>query len=338
MIKTQSEASLRDQVNHIPVLLKEVIEYLDPKSGSNFIDCTLGYGGHTESILEKNGPQGRVLGIDFDAQAISQAKKRLNPAPREGLGKKYQDRLITVQSNYKNINKICYEHHFNSISGILLDLGVSSPQFEVQSRGFSFQTPQLDMRMSGHSTGFAEGGGVTATDIINKWPVEDLASLFEENGEEKLSKHIAQEIGLTRRNKAITSGSELEEIIKKVYQKYYHTKSLKNPATKIFQALRIEVNDELNNLKEGLPRALELLEKGGRLVVISYHSLEDRIVKNFFKNESKDCLCPPESPECQCDHKAQLKIITKKPVVPSDEEVKFNPRSRSAKMRVAHRI
>lgn len=307
---------------HIPVLSKEVIEFLDLKPNQNVIDCTLGYGGHSKEILERNGPQGKVLGIDFDSEAIKETQKNL---------KKYQDRLIAVQGNYKNINKICYEHHFNPVSGILLDLGVSSPQLEVQSRGFSFQASRLDMRMRQS----ASGGDLDAVDIINEWPIKDLAQIFEEYGEEKLAKHIAQEIGINRRNKAIVSGSELEAIIKKVYQKYYHSRSQKNSATKVFQALRIQVNDELNNLKEVLPKTLELLESGGRLVVISYHSLEDRIVKNFFRNESKDCLCPPELPKCQCGHKAQLKIITKKPVVPSEEEVKVNSRSRSAKLRVA---
>jgi len=310
---------------HIPVLLKEVIEFLDPKPGENFIDCTLGYGGHTAEILKKTGPDGKVLGIDFDEEALKRIQKRLA---------KYQDRLIAVQGNYKNINKISHDHKFNPISGILLDLGVSSPQFEVQSRGFGFQASRLDMRMSRHST----GSGVTALEIINEWSVKDLARIFEEYGEERLAKHIAQEIGIVRRSREISSGPELEEVVKKVYQKYYHTRSLKNPATKVFQALRIQVNDELNNLGEALPKALELLESEGRLVVISYHSLEDRIVKNFFRDEARDCLCPPKFPQCQCGHKAGLEIITKRPVVPSKEEVSLNPRSRSAKLRAASRI
>ena len=315
---------MNQEYDHTPVLLNEVIKYLQPQPNQNFIDGTLGNGGHAEAILQKNGPEGKLLGIDQDPAAIKIAKKRLAP---------FGSRVIFAQENFKNINKIIYAYNFNCpINGILLDLGLSSTQLKEQSRGFSFQASgPLDMRMS-------SDGSLSAETIINKWNLRKLENIFKEYGEEKLARPIAQEILRTRKKQPVKTTEQLTEIIKKVYQRFYRKKSKKHPATKVFQALRIAVNDELVNLQEILDGVVSLLVPGGRLAVIGYHSLEDRIVKNYFKKESKDCLCPASVPACQCVHKASLKVITKKPVVPTAGEITDNSRARSAKLRVAERV
>ncbi|MFA6322625.1 MAG: 16S rRNA (cytosine(1402)-N(4))-methyltransferase RsmH, partial [Candidatus Buchananbacteria bacterium] len=308
---------------HQPVLLEEVIKYLEPKPGENFIDCTLGGSGHTEEILKLNGPSGKVLGIDLDPLAIKTAQEAT---------KKYKNRTIFVQDNFRNLKRILKDCHFGQVDGILLDLGLSSGQLQDQGRGFSFLAEgSLDMRFGGQSN-------LTAEKIINTYNEKDLIEIFKNYGEERLAKPIAQRIVAKRKELAITRPEQLVEIVAEVYHKYFHNKSKTNPATKIFQALRIAVNEELDNLKLILPPAAEALKKNGRLVVISYHSLEDKMVKDFFRAESRDCLCPPAMPVCQCHHKKSLKIITPKPIEPSWEEIAANPRSRSAKMRVAQKI
>lgn len=301
---------------------EEVIHYLKPKSGGKFIDCTLGGGGHLLAILKRISPKGKILGIDLDQAAIEAARETT---------RRYKGNTTLIQDNFKNIKKIANVHQLNKINGILLDLGLSSGQLQDHGRGFSFLAQgRLDMR-------FGQQTGLTAEEILNSYKQEDLYEVFKNFGEEKLANPISKKIIEVRKQNSISSPEQLVEIITEIYKKYYRGKSKINPATKVFQALRIAVNEELENLIQALPQAVKLLAKGGRLAVISYHSLEDRIVKEFFKKETRDCICPSTMPVCQCDHKKTLKIITKKPVVPSEQEVVENPRSRSAKMRVAER-
>ena len=312
---------------HQPVLSDEVIHYLRPSRGGKFIDGTLGGAGHTARILERIWPDGQVLGIDLDPIAIAASRQAIQ---------KNKNNLIIVQDNFKNINKIAHVHKFNKIDGILLDLGLSSGQLSDQKRGFSFLAEgDLDMRFGGSAS---DAAGLKAQDILNHYSQQDLIGIFKNYGEERLALTIAKKIIESRKVKSISAPAELVSIVSDVYRKHYRVQSKTNPATKIFQALRIAVNDELNNLRTVLPEAVALLKAGGRLAIISYHSLEDRIVKDFFKQESRDCLCSPETPVCVCGHKRSLKIITKKPVVPSSREVVDNPRSRSAKLRVAEKV
>lgn len=305
---------------HIPVLKKEVIEYLNPLPGQNFIDGTLGGGGHAREIAKSITPNGKVLAIDVDPDALEHFKNQYVNLKN----------IILVSGNFRDIKKIALENNFNNASGILFDLGVSSYQLDRNAKGFGFDADTLDMRMG--------EGDLTAYEIVNRWSEQELIELFREYGEESLSKPIAKKIIEYRKLKKIEKPSELVQIISEAYKKYYKKPSLKNPATKVFQALRIRVNDELSALEEALRGARDVLGEGGKIVVISYHSLEDRIVKNFFRKEAKKCICPPEYPKCQCEHEKTLKIITKKLVVPTPQEILENPRSRSAKMRVAEKL
>ena len=283
---------------HKPVLIKEVLEYLNPQAGENFIDCTIGFGGHTLDILKKIKPNGKVLGIDFEKSSLK------------------EDRLILANGNFADLKEIVEKFSFNKIDGILLDLGLSSWHFDKSNRGFSFKGEEsLDMRLNSESE-------LTAEKIVNEWSEQELIKIFEEYGEERYSKSIAKSICGNRKIKRIEKTNQLREIIRQsVPSGYKHNRI--NFATKIFQAIRIAVNDELNNLIKTLPQALSLLESKGRLAVISFHSLEDRIVKNFFRDEFK---------------KGNLEILTKKPIIPSREEIILNPRSRSAKLRVIKKI
>ena len=286
---------------HKPVLLKEVLDYLNPQPGENFIDCTFGFGGHSLPILERISPNGKLLGIEYDKEVLSKSKSEKN--------------LILVNNNFKNLKEIIENNKFHKINGILLDLGVSSWHFDKSNRGFSFQTDEpLIMNCSGE--------GLNADDIVNQWPEQELVKIFKEYGEEKFPGRIARIICEERRKHQIRTTGQLIEIIKQVIPKKYRYGKI-HFATKVFQAIRIAVNDELNNLENVLPQALEVLEKNGRLVVISFHSLEDRIVKNFFRNSAKE---------------DKLEILTKKPVVPSFEEINLNNRSRSAKLRAILKI
>jgi 16S rRNA (cytosine1402-N4)-methyltransferase len=311
-------------IEHVPVLLKEVIENLDPKPNQNFIDCTLGNGGHAVEILRRTARSGKLLGIDLDPRAIESAKLKVKSE------KLNLDRLIAAQGNFKDLKKIVLQNNFKNISGILIDLGFSSMQIVDPKKGFSFQIDApLDMRYGKE--------GETAAEIINSRSENELMKILKYYGEERFSKSIAKKICEARAAKPIRTTFELVNIISKTIPKKFQHGRI-HFATKTFQALRIAVNDELNNLKSVLPQAVELLIPGGRLAVISFHSLEDRIVKQFLKKESTDCLCPKEFPVCRCGHKASLKIITPKPIIPTEEETKINPRSRSAKLRVAEKI
>jgi len=306
---------------HKSVLLNEVLEYLEPQPNQNFIDCTLGGGGHAKEILDRTSPQGQLLGIDLDPAAIKAAKTNL---------KQDKDRIILINDNYQNLKQILYDTGFNKISGILLDLGLSSYEIQDSKRGFSFKGSDfLDMRFGSQ--------GQTAADVLNNYSKKELATVFKEYGEERYYNQIADAIIKQRKKEPIKQTDQLVKIVESVYQNKAKPTKI-HLATKVFQALRIEVNDELNNLKKILPIALDALETGGRLVIISFHSLEDRIVKEYFKQEGKDCLCPPEIPECRCGHQARLKILTRKVIMPTQREVSQNLRSRSAKLRAAIKI
>lgn len=295
------------KATHIPVLKNEVLKYLDPKPNENFIDCTVGEGGHSLAILEKNGPKGKVLGIDRDPEQIKNCKENLA---------KFKERLILVCDNFANLKEIVKRENFKKVSGILFDLGLSSWHLEKSGRGFSFQRDEpLIMRFDGKE-------GLTAKEIVNQWPEEKIKEILKNYGQERFAKKIAERIVEERKIKPIETTFQLVKIIEKAVPSWYLHRKI-HFATKTFQALRIAVNEELENLKAGLQKALEVLNKGGRLVVISYHSLEDRIVKNFLKENEK---------------KGVLKILTKKPIRPKGKEIKFNPRSRSAKLRAAIKI
>jgi len=304
-------------IQHIPVMVPEILKYLEVSSGGRYIDCTLGEGGHTKSLLEASNPGGEVLGIDADHEAIEVSKNRLE---------EYGERFIYDNSNFKNIKKIAMKSKFVPCHGILFDLGVSSLQLDKESRGFSFRRKApLDMRFSINQT-------LTAQDVLNTFSESEISDILYQYGEERQSRKIAK---LIIENRPLSNADELSDLIKKnIRQTNYKI----NPSTKTFQALRIYINEELNSLSQALEQSLEILGVGGRMAVISYHSLEDRIVKNFFKKESKYCICPPNIPECDCGHFPKLKIITKKPVSPSQSEIDANKRSRSAKLRVVERI
>jgi 16S rRNA (cytosine1402-N4)-methyltransferase len=310
---------------HQPVLLKETIEGLNLQSNDNVIDCTVGGGGHALEILKKISPHGKLLAIDLDPLAIQAARTNL---------KNYLSRITFIEDNFKNINKI-KKDVFNpvKIHAILCDLGLSSAQLQDRSRGFSFRHQEsFDLRFGPGS------GSLTAEQIINTYKEQDLKRIFQDYSEEKLASKIAQRIIAVRHEHKIKMPAELAAIIVDIYKRKFKTKSKIHPATKVFQALRMEVNQELVNLQKFLPPALSLLEKAGRLAVISFHGLEERIIKKFIRRELGECICPPKAPVCLCHHQATLKMITKKPVKPSEQEVQNNPRSRSAKLWLVQKI
>ena len=293
---------------HTAVLKKQVLEYLNPAQNENFIDCTVGEGGHAEEILNKTGPEGKVLGIDLDPRQISAS---------QWLKAIYQDRIILANDSYVNAKEIAERKNFQPVHGILLDLGMSSAQLEGTEKGFSFKVDQgLDMRYND------EAGYLTAEKIVNEWPEHEIEKVLREYGEEKFSKKIAKNIVEQRKQGRIKTTFQLIEIVKDATPSAYWRGKI-HYATRSFQALRIAVNDELENIKKVLPRAISTLAKGGRLVVISFHSLEDRIVKRFLSEKAK---------------KGEIKLLTKKPVTASRDEVNKNPRSRSAKLRAAVKI
>ncbi len=302
---------------HIPVLLQETIEALAVQPGGRYIDCTLGGGGHAAAILDQSSPGGQLLGIDADPEAIKIARARLEA---------YSGSALLINDNFVNLQAICFKYDFFPVHGILFDLGLSSLQLNDSSRGFSFQhDAPLDMRLSPSQE-------VTAADIINTYSETELAHLIKTYGEEGYSHQIARHIGQQR---PIKTTLQLARTIERAIGS---RRGRIHPATRTFQALRIAVNRELEHLEATLKRAINLLGFEGRLVVISYHSLEDRIVKQFMHQEKKGCICPPGTPSCVCRHTACLRLITKKVITPSPAEVQLNPRSRSAKLRVAERI
>ncbi len=307
-------------MRHSPVLISETIDSLQLKSGMNVIDCTLGDAGHSEAMLEKISPKGKLLGIDLDPEAVLRAKRFLY---------RFEERAVLVRDNFSHIKKIVADNNFGPVQSILMDLGWSTPQFEERGRGFSFLNDEpLDMRYSSGDVTKIEGENYTAADIVNDFLPEDLKKIFKQLGEEKFSAEIAEAIVTCRKNKKIETTGELVEIILQVYrEKLRSDKEVPwiggiHPATKVFQALRIEVNHELESLKTALPQAVEVLASGGRLAVITFHSLEDRIVKQYFKTIEN----------------RQIKLVNNKPIIASEAELETNPRARSAKLRVAEKI
>lgn len=303
---------------HTPVMLEEAIKALAVQPGGRYIDCTLGNGGHATAILQQSSPGGQLLGIDADPKALEIARTRLEP---------WREATMLVNDNFVNLQSVCLRYDFQPVHGILFDLGLSSMQLDGESRGFSFRHDDpLDMR-------FDPRQEITAADIINRYAEADLADILRNYGEEAHSRRIARRIVDARPLK--TTG----QLARTVEQAVGGRKESKiHPATRTFQAIRIAVNRELENLESALKQAVSLLGYGGRLVVISYHSLEDRIVKQFMQREAKDCICPPTTPECICQHTASLRLVNKKVLKPSAEEVSRNPRSRSAHLRAAERI
>ena len=306
-----------DQTTHLPVLLADVISGLAPHPGGLTIDGTLGLGGHAEAILDASAPDGRLLGFDRDGDALARAGERL-----ARLG----DRLVTAHASYAEMSRLAPPLGFAAVDGILLDLGLSSLQLDDPARGFAFRyDAPLDMR-------FDPSSGLTAADLVNSLPEDELADLIYEYGEERHSRRVARAIV---RGRPVTTTNRLAEIVAASIPGGRREKI--HPATRTFQALRIAVNDELRELERGLPQALDLLKPGGRLAVISFHSLEDRLVKHWMKRESTDCLCPPEQLVCTCGHVAALRLVTRKPVEASAQESGANPRARSAKLRIAEK-
>jgi len=306
---------------HIPVLLNEVMSYLAPRNGGRYIDATFGGGGHARVLLEQSAPTGQVLAIDADPDAIARAAT---------LALAHPGRLKPARGNFRDIEALARGAGFGSVDGILMDLGLSSFQLDQPERGFSFRFPApLDMR-------FDSQQGPSAATLVNEYDETDLTNLIFEFGEETRSRVIARAIVGARREQPIETTDRLASIIERAVGGR-HGRAI-HPATRTFQALRIAVNDELGSLHAGLAGALELLATGGRLVVISFHSLEDRIVKTFMRDEATDCICPPSTPICVCDHHARVRVLTRKTVRPNVEEQRRNPRSRSAKLRAVERL
>jgi 16S rRNA (cytosine1402-N4)-methyltransferase len=307
-----------DQPNaygHQPVLLREVLAYVQPHAGGRYIDGTLGAGGHAEAILQESAPNGRLLGFDRDPAALAFAGRRLAP---------FGSRFVGVARSFGDMGSVAPGAGFDAIDGVLLDLGLSSRQLDDAKRGFSFlKEGPLDMR-------FDPRQGTTAAELVNNLSAAELADIFRQYGEETQSRRIARIIVAHR---PLWTTTELAGLIESEVGR--PGRPGRHPATKVFQALRIAVNDELGEIERGLLSALELLRPGGRLVVISFHSLEDRLVKQFMRRESRDCICPPEQPICNCGARARLKPVVRRAVKASAEEVVANPRSRSARLRVA---
>lgn len=307
--------------HHISVLLEEVIEGLDIKKDGIYIDGTLGGGGHSLEIV-KRLENGKLIGIDQDENALKKSREVLRD---------YQDRVEIVHSNYENMDKVLDDLNISKVDGILLDLGVSSHQFDEGERGFSYnKDAPLDMRMD-------KTNSFSAWNVVNEYSKEKLEEIIWEYGEERWAKRIAEFIVEERKKKSIDTTFELVETIKKAIPKKVRMEG-SHPGKKTFQAIRIEVNRELEVLENSIEMMINLLNPGGRLVIITFHSLEDRIVKDIFKYLFKDCICPPAIPQCMCDKKREIQIITRKPISPTKEEIQENRRSRSAKLRIAQKL
>lgn len=311
------------EFEHIPVLLNECIEGLNIKPDGIYVDCTLGGAGHSSEIAARLSPKGRLIGIDQDIEALSAAKKRLAP----------YDNVVYVHNNFSEIKKIAEDLSLYSsgVDGFLLDIGVSSHQLDEADRGFSYNyDAPLDMRMDQRKP-------LSAHTVVNTYSQEDLTSIIRDYGEERWAKRIAEFIVSERQIKPIETTFELVSVIKKAVPKAARAEG-HHPAKRTFQAIRIEVNGELDILESSLRTMVDLLKSGGRLCIITFHSLEDRIVKNTFRELENPCTCPRDFPVCVCGKKPVVKIITRKPVVAGDEELKLNRRSHSAKLRIVEKL
>ncbi len=306
------------EAHHTPVMVREVIAGLRVKSTGSYIDGTLGAGGHSLAILGSVNPPPRVLGIDLDAEALTLAEQRLSA---------YSGHAVFAQGNFAGIDAIAGQRGFDRADGILLDLGLSSMQVDTAERGFSFRREaSLDMR-------YDRAQAMSAREVVNEFREDSLADVISRLGEERRARRIASAIVRAR---PIDTTTHLAEVVSRAVGR--GPRSRIHPATRTFQAIRMTVNDELGNLERGLEGSVKVLGSGGRLVVISYHSLEDRQTKNFMRRESTDCLCPPEVLECACGHKASLRLVNRRVIKPRADEVAENPRGRGAKMRVAERV
>ena len=311
-------------MGHVPVLYDAVLTHLALGPGDDVIDGTLGGGGHAAGLLQAIAPDGRLLGLDRDPEALARARERLAP---------FGGRAVLVHSSFRDLASVAYRHHFLPADGVLLDLGLSSYQLSAPERGFSFmQDGPLDMR-------FDPGQGLSAADLVNELPTAELADILYRYGEERQSRRIARAIVAAR---PLETTRELAEVIARAVggsgARQGRRRGRIHSATRSFQALRIAVNDELGALEAVLPQAVELLRSGGRMVVISFHSLEDRMVKQFLRHQARDCVCPPQQPVCTCQHQATLRLVTRRPVRPDETEVAHNPRARSARLRVAEKL
>jgi len=305
---------------HVSVLVREAIGFLRPAPGGRYVDGTLGGGGHSEAILVASGPDGQVLGLDRDDEAIAAARERL---------KCFGARAIAKQASFSEVREVLAEIGWVGADGMILDLGVSSWQIDTPERGFSFRLGgRLDMRMDRRQV-------LDAYRIVNTATAQELTRIFRDYGEEPQARRIADRIFAERKKRSIESTDELARLVegaKGGRRRDYH------PATQVFQALRIAVNQELDQLEHFLADGFDVLRPGGRLVIISFHSLEDRLVKNAFRRWSRTCLCPPRALVCQCGWSQKVKVLTKRPVVPGDAETAANPRARSAKLRAVERV
>ena len=310
------------EFKHIPVLFHEIMDIMAPQPGEVFVDCTLGGGGHSRGFLERMGDDGRLIGIDQDTNALQAAGANLA---------EFGDRVTYVHSNYNNLDEILNTYAPDGVDGILFDIGVSSHQLDEKDRGFSYmQDAPLDMRMN-------QSQNFSAWDVVNTYSEEELHRIIKEYGEERWAKRVAQFIVEFRKEKPVETTGELVDIIKRAIPKGAREEG-SHPAKRTFQAIRIEVNDELGVLTRTISVATKHLKKGGRLGIISFHSLEDRIVKEQFRYLASDCICPPELPFCQCDKVSEVKILTRKPVTATKEELEANSRSKSAKFRAVVKI
>ena len=314
----------QETTQHVPVMPDEVIEALAPADGTRYIDATVGGGGHAERILAASDPDGRLLGLDADGAAIARTRARL--APRFG------ERLTLHRANFRELAHVAPAEGFESVDGCLFDLGLSSDQLADRERGFGIRTGgPLDMR-------FDTSRGVPAAELLATLDARELTALFGRYGEEPFSGRIARRIVEQRRTEPVRTAEELAALIDAVAPSRAPGRRRVHPATRVFQALRIAVNEELDALEAGLAAAVDLLRPGGRLVVLTYQSLEDRIVKRFFQAERRGCTCPPEAPVCVCGRQPRLRLVTPKGLVPTAAEIEDNPRARSARLRAAERL
>lgn len=309
------------QLEHVPVLLRESIDLLAPRAGGVYVDGTLGAGGHAAEILKRSAPDGILIGLDQDAEAVERARAALSAFGR---------RAVARQANYRDLPAVLSELGFESVDGVLLDLGVSWFHLKSPERGFSFMLDgPLDMRMD-------QSRQQNAADLVNTLPRDELAHIIRAYGEESRAAAIARAIEKARVREPIVRTAQLARIVASVFPPYPPRRI--HPATLTFQALRIAVNDEMGSLREGLGRIMPLVKRGGRLAVISFHSLEDRIVKQAFATSAKGCICPPKMPVCACGKKPDFKVLTPRPIMAGPEECERNPAARSAKLRVAEKI
>lgn len=307
---------------HIPVMPKEVVQWLQCRQGGIYVDGTVGGGGHAYEILENSAPDGLLIGLDIDDDALAESERRLTL---------FKDRAILIKGNFAQIDSILKSLNILKVDGILLDLGVSSHQLETAERGFSFTlNAMLDMRMN-------RNGDLNAYDVINTFTDKELENIIKSYGEEVMAGRIARGITSRRKIFPIRTTAELADIIVKAVPSSFRRRRI-HPATKTFQAIRIYVNKELLSLHQAINSGIDMLNRSGRFLVISFHSLEDRMVKNHFRSWEKGCICPPDFPSCCCQRKPKLKVLTKKPIAPEGDEIALNPRARSARLRVAEKV